>query len=101
MALSIQEVTDTVMLARIGLDDEQIATLHRTLNESLARIDADFAALDLEGVEATIQPIDLVNSTREDEPVAPLGIEAALKNAPAREGSAFLVPRIVAPGGGA
>ncbi|MCL2491388.1 MAG: Asp-tRNA(Asn)/Glu-tRNA(Gln) amidotransferase subunit GatC [Coriobacteriia bacterium] len=100
MSLTIEEVKHVAMLARIGLTDEEIETLQREFDIIFKHIDT-LAELDLEGVEPTSRPLPVLNITRADEIVEPLGIEKALKNAPAREGSAFQVPRIVAAGGDA
>jgi len=99
MALTIEEVKHVTMLARIGLDQEQIKTLHGELSTIFEHLDT-LAELDLEGVEPTIHPVAVKNVMRADEIVEPLGVEKALKNAPVSEGTAFQVPRIVAAGGG-
>jgi aspartyl-tRNA(Asn)/glutamyl-tRNA(Gln) amidotransferase subunit C len=100
MALTKEEVQRVAMLARIALDDEQIESLQAELNFVFEHIDA-ISSLDLASVEPTIHSIPLVNSMREDVVCPSLPVEVALKNAPERQSDAFLVPRIVAPGGGA
>jgi len=98
MALTTAEVQHVALLARIGLDDAQIAAYKGQLNTTFARID-QLEAVVLDGIEPTIHPNVRVNVMRDDLLQEPLGIEKALVNAPQREASAFLVPRIVAPGG--
>ncbi|MCL2818878.1 MAG: Asp-tRNA(Asn)/Glu-tRNA(Gln) amidotransferase subunit GatC [Actinomycetia bacterium] len=100
MALTTEETKHVAMLARIGLSDQEIETLKNELNDVFAHIDS-FKELDLDGVVETIHPIEVKNVMRDDVIAPPLGVEAAMKNAPAHEGSAFLVPRIVAVGGDA
>jgi len=98
MALTTQEVRHVALLARIGIDDAGISVLEEELNELFDHIDM-LEKLDIEGVEPTIRPNDAVNVMRDDITHDSLGIANAMKNAPAHEQSAFLVPRIVAPGG--
>jgi len=100
MALTKAEVQHVAMLARIAVDDEQVAVLQTELNFIFDHIDT-LSSLDLTDVEPMTHSIPMVNSTREDVLKPSLGVEAALLNAPQREGSAFVVPRIVSPGGGA
>ncbi len=98
MALSNQEVRHVALLARLALSDEQVEKLQGELNSILDHID-QISQLDLEGVEPTTHSIPVVNSWREDVVVPGLDRETALMNAPEREDGAFLIPRIVGPGG--
>lgn len=99
MSLSKQEVEQVALLARLGLDENQLESLQVELNSILGHID-QLSQLDLADVEPTTHSIPLVNSTRPDVVRPSLDRELALKNAPEREGGAFLIPRIVGPGGG-
>lgn len=99
MSLSIEEVRHVALLARLGLSDEQLDKLLPELNSILGHIDR-ISMLDLEGVEPTTHSIPVVNSTRKDVVTPGLSREMALLNAPQREDGAFLIPRIVGPGGG-
>lgn len=99
MSLSNEEVRHVALLARLGLSDDQIEKLEGELNSILGHIE-QISKLDLEGVKLMTHPVPMVNSMREDEIVPGLSVETALMNAPAREGDAFLIPRIVGPGGG-
>lgn len=99
MSLSNEEVRHVALLARLGLSDEQVEKLESELNSILGHIE-QISKLDLEGVEPMTHPVPMVNSMREDEIIPSLSVETALMNAPAREGDAFLIPRIVGPGGG-
>jgi aspartyl-tRNA(Asn)/glutamyl-tRNA(Gln) amidotransferase subunit C len=99
MAISEEQVRHVALLARLRLTDEQVASYGEDLNTILGHIDS-IQKLDLEGVEPTAHPLDVCNAMRADEVRPGLDREAALKNAPeAREG-AFVIPRIVGPGGG-
>ncbi len=94
MSISEEQVRHVAMLARLGLSDDQIASLGQELNTILGHID-QIQKLDLEGVETTAHPLDVVNSMRADEIRPGLLREDALKNAPERQDNAFLIPRIV------
>lgn len=98
MALTREEVQHVALLARIELDTQQIEVLQTELNTIFTHIDR-IASLDLEGVEPTVRPVSLTNVTREDEVRPGFTPADALKNAPQQQDNAFLVPRIVAPGG--
>ncbi|MDR1412518.1 MAG: Asp-tRNA(Asn)/Glu-tRNA(Gln) amidotransferase subunit GatC [Actinomycetes bacterium] len=100
MALSEQDVRHVALLARLGLSGEQVVELQGELNSILEHID-QLRNLDLEGVEPTTHAVPLVNAMRADEPRPSLSHEAALMNAPQQRDGAFLIPRIVGPGGGA
>ena len=54
--------------------------------------------LDLAGVQSTAHPLAMTNNTRPDVVVPGLTREQALANAPATDGTAFLIPAIT--GGG-
>jgi aspartyl-tRNA(Asn)/glutamyl-tRNA(Gln) amidotransferase subunit C len=98
MALTKDEVQDVAMLARIALDAQQVESLQGELNSILEHIDR-ISSLDLEGVEPTTHSAAMVNVMREDEVRPGLDTAQALKNAPACQDGAFLIPRIAAPGG--
>ncbi len=80
------------MLARLGLSDEQVASLGSELNHILEQVDR-ISALDLTGVEPTAHAIPIVNVTREDIERPCLSREDALLNAPAQQDGAFLIPK--------
>ena len=98
MSISEEQVRHVALLARLELTDEQVARYGEDLNSILGHIDS-IHHLDLEGVEPTEHPLDVVNVTREDVVKPGLSREDALKNAPQVEDSAFVIPQIVGPGG--
>jgi len=91
MAISRDEVLHVARLARLELTD---AELDRFAEQLSAILDAvgKVAELELDGVEPTSHPLDLVNVWAEDEPGACLDVDEALANAPDREGDSFRVP---------
>jgi len=98
MAISEEQVRHVALLARLALTDEQVASFGEDLNSILGHIDT-IQQLDLEGVEPTAHPLETVNSTRADVVRPGLSRELALKNAPESDGTAFVIPQIVGPGG--
>lgn len=97
MAISESDVRHVAMLARLALTDEQVSTLSVELSGVLGHID-ELQNLDLEGVEPTAHPLSITNSTRTDRVGERLPRELALKNAPASDGRAFLIPAITGAG---
>ena len=91
MAISRDEVLHVARLARLALTDEEVERLGAQLNAILEAV-GKVAELDLEGVEPTAHPLDLVNVWAEDEPRPCLTVDEALANAPDREGDSFRVP---------
>jgi aspartyl-tRNA(Asn)/glutamyl-tRNA(Gln) amidotransferase subunit C len=84
-------VLHVARLARLALTDEEVERLGAQLNAILEAV-GKVSELDLEGVEPTAHPLDLVNVWAEDEPSPSLSVEDALGNAPDRESGFFKVP---------
>lgn len=97
MAITESDVRHVAMLARLALTDEQVTTLTAELGSVLGHIDA-LQRLDLHGVQPTAHPLSITNVMRADEVRECLPRELALKNAPATDGTAFLIPAITASG---
>ena len=91
MAIDRDEVLHVARLARLALTDEEVERLGAQLNAILEAV-GKVSELDLEGVEPTAHPLDLVNVWAEDEPRPSLPVEGALANAPDREQGFFKVP---------
>lgn len=98
MSISEEQVRHVALLARIALTDEQVARFGEDLNSILGHIDS-IQQLDLDGVEPTAHPLEVVNVMREDCVRPGLSREDALLNAPETDGTAFVIPQIVGPGG--
>ncbi len=81
-------------LARLALSKGEVVEMTRDLEQMLGYV-ATLESLDTEGVPATAHGFDLATPLRPDEPVAPLDPELAVANAPEREGTAFLVPKVI------
>ena len=91
MAISREQVVHVANLARLALSEEEIERLGAQLNAILEAV-GKVSELDLDDVEATSHPLDLVNVWGEDEPRASLPLDEALANAPEREDDFFRVP---------
>ena len=78
-------------LARLEIPEDQIEHVQAELGAILEAV-GKVSELDLEGVEPTSHPLDLVNVWGEDEPRPSLSREDALANAPDPADGAFRVP---------
>jgi aspartyl-tRNA(Asn)/glutamyl-tRNA(Gln) amidotransferase subunit C len=85
------EVLHVARLARLILNDEEIAAMQRDLASVLAHIEK-IGELDLTEVPPTSHVVELTGALREDEPRACLSREEALAGAPAVSDGGFLVP---------
>jgi len=88
------DVERTAALAYLELDADEIERMTRDLDRILEYAD-QLQAIDTTGIEPTAHAIPLATPTRPD--VADPGIDPdlALSNAPLREGSAFVVPKVI------
>jgi aspartyl-tRNA(Asn)/glutamyl-tRNA(Gln) amidotransferase subunit C len=93
-AFTRAEVERIADLARLSLSDAEAERLASELAAILAYVE-ELRALDTSGIEPTSHPMELATPLREDVPEPPLAPELALANAPAREGSAFVVPKVI------
>jgi aspartyl-tRNA(Asn)/glutamyl-tRNA(Gln) amidotransferase subunit C len=96
MALSLEEVRRIAALARLRLTPEEERTFAGQLSAILDHV-ARLAELDVSGVEPMTHALAAgeTPALRADEVLPSLTPEEALANAPAREGTAFKVPRII------
>jgi aspartyl-tRNA(Asn)/glutamyl-tRNA(Gln) amidotransferase subunit C len=90
-AVDREQILHVARLARLALSDEELERLGAQLNDIIAAV-AKVAELELDDVEPTSHPLDLVNVWAADEPEPSLTVEEALGNAPARDGDFFRVP---------
>ena len=91
MAIDRDEVLHVARLARLALTDEEVERLGAQLSAILEAV-GKVAELDLEDVEPTAHPLDVVNVWAEDDPRPSLPVDEALANAPDREEGFFKVP---------
>ncbi len=91
MAISREDVLHVARLARLEIPEDQIEHVQAELGAILEAV-GKVSELDLEGVEPTSHPLDLVNVWGEDEARPSLSREDALANAPDPADGAFRVP---------
>lgn len=94
MALAIDQIRTVAALARLALTDEELRRFAGQLDQILAYVD-QLKQLPTDDVPPTSHAVPMANVFRRDEPAPSLPVEAALANAPAREGPFFKVPRVL------
>ncbi len=97
--LSESDVRDIAEYTRIGMTDEEVASMTVDLNNIIDSL-APITEYDLEGVEPTFHPIGgLVNVMADDVEKESFPQEVALENAPKQQDGSFLIPSILGEGG--
>jgi len=84
-------------LARLGLTDQEIDRMQGQLNRILEAI-GQLQSVDTSSIGPTAQVIALENVMRPDEARSPMARDAALANAPLREGDHLRVPVVLEEG---
>jgi len=87
-------------LSRLNLTDDEVRLFRGQLGDILAYVE-QLRAVDTAGVEPLAHPLPLTNVLRDDDPTPFDNVDAALANAPLREGRFFKVPAVLDPGAGA
>lgn len=94
MSLSREDVEHVANLARLGMDDAEIANMEEQLSSILGHIDV-LSELDTDAISPTAQVIALTNVFRADEPRESFTQEEALMNAPATYDGFFAVAAVM------
>jgi aspartyl-tRNA(Asn)/glutamyl-tRNA(Gln) amidotransferase subunit C len=94
MSVDAKTVRDIAHLARIALNEGEIEHLQGELNAILAFVE-QLREVDVTGVEPMTSVTPMLMKKREDVVTDGGDPEAILKNAPAREGDYFVVPKVV------
>jgi aspartyl-tRNA(Asn)/glutamyl-tRNA(Gln) amidotransferase subunit C len=94
MKLSREEVKRLALLARLGLDEDEVERLREQLSNILENFEV-LQQVDTTDVPPTAHSIALENVLREDEPGPSLPAEQVLANAPNREGDFFKVRAVL------
>jgi aspartyl-tRNA(Asn)/glutamyl-tRNA(Gln) amidotransferase subunit C len=91
MAITREEVLRVARLARLELDDAEVARFQEQLSAILEAV-SKVAELDLSDVPATAHPLELANAWAEDERAPSLGLDEVFANAPDRDDVYFRTP---------
>jgi aspartyl-tRNA(Asn)/glutamyl-tRNA(Gln) amidotransferase subunit C len=94
MSVDASTVRRIAHLARIAVSDDEIAHLQGELNAILAFVE-QLAEVDVKGVEPMTSVTPMTMKKRDDLVTDGGDPDAILKNAPAREGNYFVVPKVV------
>jgi aspartyl-tRNA(Asn)/glutamyl-tRNA(Gln) amidotransferase subunit C len=95
--ISREEVEHVARLARLGLSDAELDAMQAQLSRILEAV-ATLRDVDTSQIGPTAQVIALENVMREDIAIPGISREAALANAPLREGPMLRVPTILEEG---
>ena len=95
--ISREEVEHVARLARLGLADEELDAMQAQLSRILEAVET-LRDVDTSQIGPTAQVIALENVMREDVAIPGISREAALANAPLREGPMLRVPTILEEG---
>jgi aspartyl-tRNA(Asn)/glutamyl-tRNA(Gln) amidotransferase subunit C len=91
----MREIVERVAkLAKLSIEEKDLARYAEELAGILKHVDL-IQELDLQDVPPTSHAVALVLPTRTDEELREFSPEAALRSAPAREGTAFKVPKVL------
>jgi aspartyl-tRNA(Asn)/glutamyl-tRNA(Gln) amidotransferase subunit C len=94
MSLTRDEIKKVADLARLELDESELATMTDQLNRIVDYV-AQLRQVDTEGVEPLAHALDVSNVFRPDEPAPSLSVDEALANAPKRSGDFYSVPAVL------
>ena len=94
MSISAEQARWVASLARLELTDAEMATMTAQLSAILEYVD-QLKQVPTDGVEPLAHPLNIHNVFRADEPVPSLPVDAALANAPDRQGEFFGVPAVL------
>ncbi len=87
-------MTKVAALARLSLGDAAAQRMASELDQILEYVQT-LSEVDTTDVEPTAHALPLPTPLREDHAATPLDPELAIANAPERQGSAFVVPKVI------
>lgn len=94
MSLTKKEVEHVAVLSRLELSEEESGRFTGQLNQILDAF-KELSELDTENVPPTTHVEPLTNVFREDAVQKSLPVEKTLENAPQKQASFFLVPKVL------
>lgn len=89
-----KEFENLAKLSRLSLNNKDQEEFKKDF-ESILQYVTQLSEVNTEDVEPLVQSSGLKNVFREDTPIKSLSVDAALSNAPMREGSSFKVPNVI------
>ena len=94
MSISRAEVEKVSLLARLVLSEDELDRMTSQMSEILGYVDL-LSEVDTSSVQPMAHALDVANAFREDAVQPSLDREAALANAPHRDGECYLVPAVL------
>lgn len=94
MSLSLEDVRHVAELARLGMDDAELAEMQEKLSSILGHIEV-LNELDTDAISPTAQVVQMDNVWREDEATESFSQEVALKNAADSRDGFFAVSAVM------
>ena len=94
MEISREDVKHIALLARLGMDENEVEKFRQQISNILDNFDI-LKQVDTEGVPPTAQSITLQNVVSEDKVSTSLPMEDVLANAPQREADFFKVRAVM------
>jgi aspartyl-tRNA(Asn)/glutamyl-tRNA(Gln) amidotransferase subunit C len=94
MGLSKEDIQRVALLARLHVDDSEVAALTEQLSRIVDLVD-ELSELDTQGVEPMVHAFDLSNVLAADRIASSLPRDAVLQNAPLHDGECFRVPPVL------
>ena len=91
MAITREEVLHVARLARLELNDDEVARFQAQLSAILEAV-SKVSELDLSDVPPTSHPLEIANAWDDDEPRACLPLDEVFANAPDRDDNYFRTP---------
>jgi aspartyl-tRNA(Asn)/glutamyl-tRNA(Gln) amidotransferase subunit C len=94
MKINRPQVEQVARLARLALEEEELDVLTGQMDAILGYVEK-LNALNTDGIVPTAHAVPMENAFRADEIKPSIGVEKALRNAPAAGNGCFKVPRVI------
>jgi aspartyl-tRNA(Asn)/glutamyl-tRNA(Gln) amidotransferase subunit C len=94
MKINRPQVEQVARLARLALEEEELDVLTGQMDAILGYVEK-LNALNTDGIVPTAHAVPMENAFRADEIKPSIGVEKALRNAPAAGNDCFKVPRVI------
>ncbi len=94
MKISREEVLHVAHLARLSMDEAEVAAFAEQIGGILEYVEK-LSGIDTSGVAPTAHAVEMANAFRSDQPTRHLENADALANAPEAEDGHFIVPKVI------